>query len=264
MRDKLRLSGGGGQHPAQQTAAEDAIRGEHRRQAAAQVSVANAITSLRLSSTLDWSQYFESVSLVEGVLQRDPAGVYARMDFLSRDRYRQAVEDLADGTGEGQLRVALRTVESARQAAEGGASGRAVHVGHHLIGRGRGDLEADIAYRPRLVRRPRRFVFAHATFAYLAAIGSLIAVPLGLGFLYARQHGASPWPLAWVAVLLLLPASEVATAIVQALCARFAPPRRLPRLDFLGGVPESVRTMVVVPTLLPSVKRVAELARRRP
>ena len=43
------------------------------------------------------------------------------MDFLSRDRYRQAVEDLADGTGEGQLRVALRTVESARQAAESGA-----------------------------------------------------------------------------------------------------------------------------------------------
>jgi len=244
---------------AQQTAAEDAIRGEHRRQAAAQVSVANAITSLRLASNLDWSQYFESVSLVEGVLQRDPAGVYARMDFLSRDRYRQAVEDLSDGTGESQLRVALRTVESARQAAEGGATGRAVHVGHHLIGRGHADLETDVAYRPRLVRRVRRFVFAHAVSAYLGAISALTAGLLGLGFLYARQHGASPWPLAWVALLLLLPASEVATAIVQSLCARLAPPRRLPRLDFLGGVPESARTMVVVPTLLTSLARVAEL-----
>jgi cyclic beta-1,2-glucan synthetase len=100
-----------GQLSAQQTAAEEAIRSEHRRQAAAQVSVANVITSLRLASTLDWSQYFESVSLVEGVLRRDPAGVYARMDFRSRDRYRQAVEDLSDGSGESQLRVALRTVE---------------------------------------------------------------------------------------------------------------------------------------------------------
>ena len=45
-------------------------------QAAAQVSVANVITSLRLCSTLDWSQYFEAVSLVERVLQRDPAGAY--------------------------------------------------------------------------------------------------------------------------------------------------------------------------------------------
>jgi cyclic beta-1,2-glucan synthetase len=246
---------------AQQTAAEEAIRSEHRRQAAAQVSVANVITSLRLASTLDWSQYFESVSLVEGVLQRDPAGVYARMDFRSRDRYRQAVEDLSDGSGESQLRVALRTVESARQAAESGQTGRAVHIGHHLIGKGRPDLELDVAYRPRLLRRVRRFVFAHTTFAYLGVIGSLTALLLALGFFYARQY-SSAWPHAWVALLLLLPASELATAVTQRLAARFAPPRRLPRLDFLGGVPESARTIVVVPTLLTSVERVAELLER--
>ena len=244
---------------AQQTASEDAIRGEHQEQAAAQVSVGNVITSLRLLSTLDWSQYFEAVSLVEGVLQRDPAAVYSEMDFLSRDRYRQAVEQLADGTGEGQLRVALRTVESARQAAEAGAAGRAVHVGHHLIGKGRADLEADLAYRPGLRRRARRIVFANATAAYLGAIGLVTALVLGLGFAYAQQHSQSPWPLAWVALLLLLPASDVAIAVVQSVCVRFAPPRRLPRLDFLGGVPEHARTMVVVPTLLTSTARVAEL-----
>ncbi|MCU0224631.1 MAG: DUF3131 domain-containing protein [Acidobacteria bacterium] len=244
---------------AQQTTAEEAIRSEHQHQAAAQVSVANVITSLRLLSTLDWSQYFESVSLVEGLLQRDPAGVYGAMDFLSRDRYRQAVEDLADGTGEGQLRVALRTVESARQAAESGGPERATHIGFHLIGRGRADLEADVAYRAPLRRRVRRFVFAHATAAYLGTIALLTALLLGLGFAYARQQDGSPWPLAWVAILLLLPASEVATAIVQRLCVRFAAPRRLPRLDFLGGVPESARTMVVVPTLLTTIERAAEL-----
>ena len=134
------------------------------------------------------------MSLVEGVLQRDPAGVYGAMDFLSRDRYRQAVEDLADGTGEGQLRVALRAVESARQAAEAGGAGRAVHVGHHLIGRGRADLEADVAYRPRLLRRARRFVFAHATAAYLGTIVFLTALLLGLGFGYAHRHADTPWP----------------------------------------------------------------------
>src|SRR2546422_9464830 len=60
---------------AQGMTAEDSIRTEHQRQAAGQVSVANAITSLRLCSTLDWTQYFENVSLIEQVLQRDPAGV---------------------------------------------------------------------------------------------------------------------------------------------------------------------------------------------
>ena len=220
---------------AQHTTAEDAIRSEHQRQAAAQVSVANVITSLRLCSTLDWSQYFEAVSLVERVLQRDPAGVYGRMDFLSRDRYRQAVEDLAEPTGEAQLRVALRAVESARQAAESGqAADRAAHVGHHLIGKGRPDLETDVAYRPRLGRRVRRFLFAHATAVYLGSIALLTALLLGLGLAYAPctapRSGLGPA----AALLLLLPASDVAIAFVQRLAARLAPPRRLPRLDFLA------------------------------
>src|SRR3984893_4440917 len=104
-----------------QTTAEDAIRTEHQHQAGAQVSVANAVTSLRLCSTLDWSRYFETVSHVEQVLQRDPSGVYGRTDFLSRDRQRQAVEELAPPTGEAQLGVALRAIESAHQAADAGA-----------------------------------------------------------------------------------------------------------------------------------------------
>src|SRR4029078_1932780 len=85
---------------------------------------------------------FENVSLVEQVLHRDPAVVYGRMDFRSRDRYRHAIEELAETTGEAQLRVALKSVEYARRGAERGAiDARAAHVGYHLIGGGRGGVE---------------------------------------------------------------------------------------------------------------------------
>ena len=112
------------------TTAEDAIRGEHQQQGVAQVSVANAVTSLRLCATLDWQEYVEAVSLVEHVLQRDPAGAYGRMDFLSRDQQRQAVEALATPSGEGQVLVALKAIESARQAAASASTAdRSAHVG---------------------------------------------------------------------------------------------------------------------------------------
>ena len=107
---------------SRQTTAEDVIRGEHQRQGVAQASVANVITSLRTCAGLDWQEYVESVSLVEQVLRRDPADAYGRMDFLSRDRQRQAVEGLAEPSGEAQVRVALRAVESARQAAATGTT----------------------------------------------------------------------------------------------------------------------------------------------
>jgi len=239
---------------------EEAIRSEHQREAAAQVSVANVITSLRLCSQLDWSQYVEAVSLVERVLQRDPASVHGRMDFPSRDRCRQAVEELAERTGEAQVRVALRAVESARQAAESeGPSARAAHVGHHLIGKGRRGLEADVAYRPGLVKAFRRSAFAQATSVYLGAIALLTAALVGAGVAYAHHQRGSIQEQIVVALLLLVPASQVAIAFTQRLAARLVPPRPLPRLDLTSGIPDDARTLVVVPTLLTSVRGVEEL-----
>ena len=218
--------------------AEEAIRSEHQREAATQVSVANAITSLRLCSELDWRQYVESVSLVERVLQRDPAGVHGRMDFLSRDRYRQAVEELAEPTGEAQVRVALRAVESARQAAEAsGPAGAPPTSATTSSARAGGDLEADVAWRPRPSKALRRLAFAHAPFLYLASIAVATAGLLAAGVALRAREGGSLRAQVATALLLLLPASELAIAFVQRLAARLAPPRRLPRLDFEGRDP---------------------------
>ncbi|MGD0483291.1 MAG: glucoamylase family protein [Gemmatimonadales bacterium] len=245
---------------AQGMTAEDAIRTEHQAQAAGQVSVANAVTSLRLCATLDWMLFFEHVSLIEQVLQRDPAGVYGRMDFASRDRYRHAVEELAQPTGEAQLRVALRCVERAREAADlKSADERAAHVGYHLIGKGRHRFETDVAYAPRLAVRGWRFLFAHATTVYLGSIGLVTAALLVPVVAYVRLTGGAPWLQGLAAALALLPASEFAIALVQRLAAHLVPPQRLPRLEFQAGIPDDARTMVVVPTLLTSVAGVAEL-----
>ncbi|HEY3358758.1 MAG TPA: carbohydrate-binding protein, partial [Polyangia bacterium] len=241
------------------TTPEDAVRSEHQRQATDQASTGNTITSLRLCATLDWSRYVERVSLVEQILRRDPAAIYTRMTFPSRDRYRHAVEELSDPTGEAQVRVALRAVESARQAAElEERDGRTAHVGHHLIGRGRRGLEIDVAYHPGLAERLRRFIFAHATAVYLGGLVFLTGLGVCAAAAYVRAAGA-PAMAAAAALLTLIPASELATLLVQRLVAALVPPRRLPRLDLSGGVPESARTMVVIPALLDSVGGVERL-----
>src|SRR2546428_3313733 len=124
------------------------------------------------------------------------------MNFASRDRYRHAVEELAENTGEAQLRVALRSVESARQAFEKDPDDeRTGHVGYHLIGRGRRDLEIDVAWYPDPGQRARRFIFAHATAAYLGTTGLVTVAGLGLAAWYAMTRGGSGGML--LAVLLL-------------------------------------------------------------
>ena len=244
---------------ARGTVAEEVVRVEHQRQATSQASVANAITSLRLCATIDWRQYVESVSLVDNVLRRDPAGVYARMDFLSRDRQRQAVEELAEASGEAQIRVALKAVETARQHAAVKSHQAAAHIGYHLVGLGREALESELAYRPRPEHWFRRFVLKHPTPLYLGAIVLLTAALDGGGVYYARRCGGALVMQIVAALLLLIPASELAIAIVQKLTAINIPPQRLQRLDLTEGVPEDSRTMVVIPTLLSSEDGVRHL-----
>ncbi len=250
---------------SQQTTAEAAVRNEHQRQAATQASVSNAVNSLRLCSSLNWQDYFESVSLVEQALQRDPAGAYGRMDFLSRDRQRQAVEELAAPTGEAQVRVALRAVESARQAAAARAPNQATpfdrtaHVGYHLLDRGRAALEADVAYRPTLRGRGRRFIFSHPTPLYLGLILLFTSVLIAAASLYARHVGVPVISTAVILAMLLFPAADIAITLTQRIVVWAIPPRRLSRLSFKAGVPADASTLVVVPTMLTSVEGVAHL-----
>ncbi|HEX5011410.1 MAG TPA: glucoamylase family protein, partial [Planctomycetota bacterium] len=234
---------------------EEAVRAEHQRQAMNRVSMANSITSLRLCSTTDWSDYVEEVSLVEQVLRRDPAAVYGRMAFGSRDRYRHAVELLADRTGEAQVRVALRAIESARQAAEhAGTTDRAAHVGYHLIGKGRGDLESDVAHAPSFRLRFERLLVREATPLYLGTLTVLTLLGVAGAIAAARLAGGSGWTTIWAGLLALIPASELAVAIVNRLAHHAVRPLPLPRLDLRGGVPAQASTMVVVPTLIASVE----------
>jgi cellobiose phosphorylase len=234
--------------------AEDAIRAEHQAQAALQVSVASSITSLRLCASFDWRQFVERVSVVEQVLQRDPAGVYGHMDFATRDRYRRAVEDLADPEGGAQVAAALLAVECAREAAAG--TGVEGHVGHYLLGRGRGELERRLGWKPSLGERARRTALAQGTMLYLGALGGLTAALVAAAVAYARAEGAGGLASVLTAALALLPAAEIATALLQRLVAALVAPVPRPRLDYRNGIPDEARTIVVVPTLLTSVRSV--------
>src|SRR5687768_948588 len=119
----------------QGTSVEQIIHTEHQRQAAAQVTVGNIITSMRLLSTLDWNDFFEQVSLIEPVLGNDPAGVYSRVEFASRDRYRHVIERISKGTRASELEIAEAVVKLAADTKNDDDNAKK-HVGYYLIDQG--------------------------------------------------------------------------------------------------------------------------------
>jgi hypothetical protein len=78
--------------------------------------VGNIITSMRLLSTLDWKDFFETVSLIDPELAKDPAGIYSRMDFTTRDRYRHVIERVSKRTKKSELEIAQRVLSLAEAA----------------------------------------------------------------------------------------------------------------------------------------------------
>ncbi len=82
---------------------------------AGETIVSNCFISLRLLSITDWKSFFEETSRVEQILINDPAGVFASMDFETRNQYRSVIEDLARHSNFSEESVAQFAVECAIQ-----------------------------------------------------------------------------------------------------------------------------------------------------
>ncbi len=245
---------------AQGDSAEEMLRREHQREAANQLAIGNIITSMRLVSSIDWPLFFERVSLVEQILREDPAGAYARMDFPTRDRYRHSVEELARGARQSERTIARRAVQLAQEARwEVPDRDRQHHVGYYLISRGRFRLESDVGYPPRTRERFARFFFAHPPLGYPGTIAATAAIALASLLSYAARSGASTGELLLVAVIALLPVTELAVGLVNLLLTTYVPPRQLPKLDLRTGIPASDRTIVAVPAIVHDEAQIVRL-----
>ncbi|MGE3539354.1 MAG: glucoamylase family protein [Candidatus Tectimicrobiota bacterium] len=236
--------------------------------------VSTAIASLRRLDSSDWQTCFETLSLVEQTLRQDPAQAYARMDFASRDTYRKRIEELAAGSRASEIAIAQQAIALAQHHTPPGASeaaepffgSRRYHVGYYLLGRGRHQLEQEIAYRPSGLARCRREVLAQPTLIYLGGIALGTIFLLAMVGVYVTQtlsagHSLLLWLLATV-LLSLVPALTVATSVLNWLLTHLLPPQVLPKLAFATGVPPDCQTMVVIPCLISQTSDLDSLFRQ--
>jgi cyclic beta-1,2-glucan synthetase len=234
------------------------VQSESQYQAATQVSVGNCIGSLRFLDAMDWQEFVEVQSVVEQMLLTDPAKVYAQMDFTTRDFYRHTIERIARHSNKTELEVATLAIGLAQKNTSH-SDDRLAHVGFFLTGKGVKVLERAaemlIPIRSILPRTARKFPL---TF-YL---GSILIVTLAVTIPLLGQVaalGISEWMLGMVALLALLCTSQLAVSLVNWFVTIFVVPSPLPRLDFSKGIPAEDATLVVVPTMLASVRGVETL-----
>ncbi len=243
---------------AQGTTSDDIVRLELQRQAAMNVTVRNVIMSMGLMSALDWAAFFESVSLVDDVLRTN--GNHADMDFATRDSYRHSIEELARGSGRSEIDVAREAV--AQAARTDVPDDRRRDPGFHLVGDGRRTLESILGFRLSPPQRLLRIYLASGALGYLGTIALVTLGVLSLPLIAAWKSGSEWTPLVVLAALAIIPASDLAIAVVNRIVAAIVKPRVLPRLELRDGIGSTFRTMIVVPTLLTTRSDVEEQVER--
>jgi cyclic beta-1,2-glucan synthetase len=239
---------------------KDLVQSENQQQAADQVSMSNSIGSLRLLGAIDWRGFVETLSVVEQILRQDPGGVYNKMDFPTRDRYRHVVEEIAKSSRHSEGQVAHRVIQLAHEgAARKGGDDRAAHVGFYLIDKGLAQLKQTAELRRSPFEALRRVGRRFPLLLYVGTIMLVATITTGCFLAKAQADGLSGWILGMIGILSFLGASHLAIALVNWLATLLVRPLQLPRLDFSKGIPLEYSTLVVVPTMLTSPQNIAAL-----
>ena len=200
----------------QNTTADTVVRDVHRQQGAANVSVRNIVTSLRLISDVDWKELFERISLVDAVLATDRN--FAGMDFPTRTLYRTAVEQLSRGSTFTEIEIASAAVFAAKQAgadAPAAEQPRRGDAGYILLAGGRSNFEKAISYRMPMRNWLARINRLVGVGGYLTAISVVAVILLAAPLLVVSAAGAGLAVLGVLAFLGAVPAIDAAVALVN-------------------------------------------------
>jgi len=236
------------------------VQSETRQQAADQVSISNSIGSLRLLGAIDWQEFVEMRSFVEQILCEDPFGVYPKMDFATRDRYRHVVEKIAKNSLLSEEEVARRAIRLAHDGADSnGGDDRSAHVGFYLIDKGLPQLERLAQMRLSNAEALLRMSCRFPLLLYLSSIMLITAIFTGSLLAKAHTDGIHGRLLTLIGILLVLCTSHLALTLVNWLATLLVTPHPLPRMDFSEGIPPEFRTLVVIPTMLTSAQNIENL-----
>jgi cyclic beta-1,2-glucan synthetase len=243
--------------------AEEVLVLEHNRLSFGNATMGAIIRSLRKIDDTDWTIWFETVSQVDVILRERSS--FAALDFQSRDIYRAEIERIARRSKKEETFVARTALEMAHDAndpadMETNETGR-IDIGRFLVGDDRPALEAAIEYRPsprdRVWRLTRRFGWRSIAVPTLAIVPLFLLI--GWWLLDAMEvPGSIILPLL---LLFFFPATEAASGFYNTLISLIVRPTRLIGYEFKDGIPDSARTLLVVPCMMTSRDGVDDLLR---
>ena len=229
----------------------DVIKKEHFDIALKKVLMANSITSIKEINRLNFLDIFEKINGVEEILKNDPAGVYSKMDYKTKEYYRNTIKEISKKTKISEIYISKKVVELAKL--EKDKDSKKAHIGYYLISDGKEKLYKYLGISKNIIRKDVKVKLYIFVIYFISLIFSFLA-----GINISKKTNILVGILTFI--LTLVPISEIIIQSIQYILGKIVKPKLLPKLDMSEGIDEENKTMVVIPTIIDNVEKIKELA----
>ena len=225
----------------------DAIQKEHFATAIRKITMGNCITSIKTIQRINFLDIFEKINGVEGILSNDPAGVYDKMEYKTKEYYRNTIKEIAQKTKMSEIYIARKTIELCNNAESGSKQN---HIGYYLIDDGRSELYNKLQYKEKILKPQTKSKIYIITFFILT---------LGLSIILAGVNEKNLTRFILTTIFLIIPISEFVTQTIQYILGKIVKPKIIPKLELADGITKENATFVVIPTIIKTKEKVQEL-----
>ena len=230
---------------------QDAIQKEHFDIAICKTSMANCIISMKKIQRINFLEIFEKINGVEEILNQDPTNIYNKMEYKTKELYRNNIKELAKQSNISEIYISRKILELCRRT---NLQDKQKHIGYYLIDDGRKELCYELGINE------KKLSYNVKTQIYILAI---IIFTISISVFLSKTVVEDNLVKTIITILLLiLPVSEFVVQTINRILSKYVKNKIIPKMDFFEGIDSENSTFVVIPTIIKSKEKVRELFRK--
>ena len=200
----------------------DVIKKEHFDIALKKVAMGNCIKSIHALQRMNFLEIFENINGVEEILRQDPSGIYEKMDFKTKEYYRNKIKEISSKSKISEIYIAKKALSIAKE-----NNGKKNHIGYYLISNGIKELFNELG-----ITKKHLSFYHNSSNLYIYSIEALSFI---FSILFGRllYYYTDSILLSMLEVLfIVIPISEITIKIIQNVLGKIVKPKLIPKMDF--------------------------------
>lgn len=243
------------------------IKKEHFDIAVSKVAIGNLITSLKEINRIDFLEIFEIINGANEFLKRDPADVYEKMDYKTKNYYREQINKISRKTKISEVYIAKTILRMSQKEYEKLQQNKAnlseeeylknkkkTHIGYFLL-EDRNSLYKNLDTKfKELTKKQKVNLYIQANYG----ISLIITIIIGIMAYFKSNIGIA----ILLGILIYIPITQIVMKILDYILLKITKPTLIPKMDYSDGIEKSATTFVVIPTIITNTKKIEELVHK--